>query len=46
MTSPIWESFKDLENLKFDPFESREVLLDDSNDPEQNFFNKIPAADT
>ena len=40
MNSPVQESFENFENLKFDPFESKNVLLDDSNDPEKNFYNK------
>ena len=46
MTSPVQESFENLENLKFDPFESKEVLLDDSNDLDKNFYNNIQAVDT
>ena len=46
MTSPVQESFGNFENLKFDPFESQDVLLDDSNDPDKNFYNNIQAADT
>ena len=46
MTSPVQESFENFENLKFDPFESKDVLLDDSNDPDKNFYNNIRAVDT
>ena len=46
MTSPVQESFENFENLKFDPFESKDVLLDDSNDPDKNFYNNIQAVDT
>ena len=46
MTSPVQESFENFENLKFDPFKSKDVLLDDSNDPDKNFYNNIQAVDT
>ena len=46
ITSPIQESFENFENLKFDPFESKDVLLDDPNDPDKNFYNNIQAVDT
>ena len=46
MTSPVQESFENFENLKFDPFESKDILLDDSNDPDKNFYNNIQAVDT
>ena len=46
MTSPVQESFENFENLKFDPFESKDVLLDDSNDPDKNIYNNIQAVDT
>ena len=45
MNSPVQESFENFENLKFDPFESKDVLLDDSNDPNKNFYNNIQAVD-
>ena len=35
MTSPVQESFENFENLKFDTFESKDVLLGDSNDPDK-----------
>ena len=35
MTYPVQESFENFENLKFDPFESKKVLLDDSNGPDK-----------
>ena len=38
MASPIQESFENFENLKFDAFESKDVLLDDWNDPNKNFL--------
>ena len=41
MTSPVQESFEDFENLKFDPSELKDVLLDDSNDFDKNFYNNI-----
>ena len=41
MTSPVQESFKNFENL----IESKDVLLDDSNDPDKNFYNNIWAVD-
>ena len=31
MTSPTQEAFENFENLKFNPFESKDVLLGDSN---------------
>ena len=37
MTSPVQESFENFETLKFNPFELKDVLLDDSNDPDKNF---------
>ena len=37
---------ENFENLKFGPFESKDVLLDDSNDPDKDFYNNIQAADT
>ena len=46
MTSPGQEPFENFEHLKFDPFESKDVLLDDSNDPDKNFYNNIHAVDT
>ena len=46
MTSPVQESFENFENLKFDPFESKDVLLDDSSDPHKNIFNNIQAVNT
>ena len=46
MTSPVQESFENFKNLKFDPFESKDVLLDDSNDLGKNFYNNIQAVDT
>ena len=41
----VQESFENFENLKFDPLESKDVLLDDSNDPDKNFYNNIQAID-
>ena len=46
MTSPVQESFENFQNLKFDPFESKEVLLDDSNDPDKNVYNNMQVVDT
>ena len=46
MTSTVQEYFKNFEKLKIDPFESKEVLLDDSNKPDENFYNNIWTADT
>ena len=45
MTSLVQESFENFENLKFDPFELRDVLLDDSSDPGKNVNNNIRAVD-
>ena len=44
--SPVQESFENFENLKFDPFELKNFVLDDSNDPDKNFYNNIKAVDT
>ena len=44
--SPVQESFENFENLKFDPFELKDFLLDDTNDPDKNFYNNIKAVDT
>ena len=46
MTSSVQESFENFENLKFDAFESKDVSLDDSNNPNKNFYNNIKAIDT
>ena len=46
MTFPVQKSFENFENLKFDPFESKDVLLGDSNDLDKNFYNNIQAVDT
>ena len=40
------EPFKSFENLKFDPFDSNEILLNNSNDPDKNFYNEIQSLDT
>ena len=45
MTSPVQKSFHNFENLKFDPFESKDVLLDYSNDLDKSFYNNIQAVD-
>ena len=41
MNSPVQESFENFENLKFDPLELKDVLLDDSNDSDKNFYDNI-----
>ena len=41
MTSSVQEFFENFENLKFDSFETKDVLLNDSNDPDKNFHNNI-----
>ena len=46
MTSPAQEAFENFENLKFNPFESKDVLLDDSNNSDKNFYNNIKAVHT
>ena len=46
MSSSVQESFENFENFKFDPDESKDVLLDDWNDPDKNFCNNIQAVDT
>ena len=43
MTSPAQKSFENFKNLKFNPFESKDVLSDDSNNPDKNFYNNIKA---
>ena len=45
MISPVQKFFENFENLKFDPFESKDVALDDFNDPDKNFHNNIHAID-
>ena len=42
----FYRSFENFENLKFNAFESKDVLLNDSNDPNKNFYNNIKAIDT
>ena len=46
INSPVQESFENFKNLKFYPFESKSVLLDDLNNPDKNFHNNIQAVDT
>ena len=46
MTSTVEEPFENFENLKFEAFESKDVLLDDSNDPNKNVYNNIKAIET
>ena len=46
MTSAVQESFENFENLKFDPFKLKDVLLNDSNDPDKKFYNNIKATNT
>ena len=46
MASPVQGSFGNFEKLKFDSFESKDVLLDDSNDPDKKVYNRIQAVDT
>ena len=41
MTSSVQEFFENFENLKFDSFETKDVLLNDSNDTDKNFHNNI-----
>ena len=41
MTSSVQEFFENFENFKFDSFETKDVLLNDSNDPDKNFHNNI-----
>ena len=45
MTSPAQKCFEDFEKLKFSPFESKDVLLDDSNEPDKDFCNNFRAVD-
>ena len=40
------DSFENFESLKFDAFESKDVLLDDSNDLNKNSYNNIKGIDT
>ena len=46
MNSPVQEPFENFENVKFDTFEPKDFLLDDSNDPNKNFYNNIKTNDT
>ena len=46
MSSSVQESFENFENFKFDPDESKDVLLDDWNNPDKSFCNNIQAVDT
>ena len=46
MICPVQEFFENFQNLIFDPFESKEALLDDSNDPDKIYYNNIQAVDT
>ena len=46
MNSPVQESFENFENLKFDPFELKDLFLDDSNDHDKNFNNNIQTVAT
>ena len=46
MTSPVQKSFENFENFKFNPFDSKDVLLENSNDPDKNFYNNIKDVDT
>ena len=46
MTPPVQESFENFENVKFDDFESKDVILDDSKDPNKNLYNNIKAINT
>ena len=41
MNSPVQEPFENFENVKFDAFEPKDFLLDDSDDPNKNFYNNI-----
>ena len=45
MTSPVQKSFENFENSKFNPFDSKDVLLENSNDPDKNFYNNIKDVD-
>ena len=45
MTSPIQESFESFSNLKFDPFKSKNVFSEDSNDPDKIFYYNIHVVD-
>ena len=46
MNSPVQKSFENFENLKFDPFELKDLFLDDSNDHDKNFNNNIQTVAT
>ena len=46
MTSLVKESSENFENLKLHPFDSKDVLLDDSNELDKNFYHNIQATDT
>lgn len=45
MTSPVQKSFENFENFKFNHFDSKDVLLENSNDPDKNFYNNIKDVD-
>ena len=40
MSSSVQKSFENFEDLKFEPFESKSVILHDSSDPDKN-YNKF-----
>ena len=46
ITLPVQEYFDNFKYLKFDPFESKDVLLDDLNDSDKNVYKNIKAIDT
>ena len=46
MTSPVQKSLENFENFKFDPFDSKDTPLENSNDPEKKVYNNIKAVDT
>ena len=46
MTSLVQEYFENFENLKFNSLQSKDVLSDDSNDSDENFYNNIQEVHT
>ena len=45
MTFSVEEFFGNFQSLKFDLFKSKDVLLDDSNNPDKNFYNNTWVVD-
>ena len=45
MTSRVQKFFENFENFKFNPFDSKDVLLENWNDPDKKFYDNIKAVD-